>query len=172
LNFELHDIGEFMGPSKQHIIWHFTLDSVLHKVELFDSIFTGRRRVKIDNQEVVDTGRVGFFGNEQFNYRSQVDQVGLELTEGDDCFVLNLNNIPFSQLYLKEKQRKREAKNSRRQSNKLHSKNFWNDEGMRIGRELAQEKNMERLVEVEIDLDMIETPQIGLMATPFDFDED
>ena len=55
-----------ISASKQHIIWHFTINGILHKVELFDSVFTGRKRVKIDNQEVVDTGRVGFFGNEKF----------------------------------------------------------------------------------------------------------
>ena len=88
LNFELHDIGEIMAPSKQHIIWHFTINGVIHKVELFDSVFTGRKRVKVDNQEVHDTGRVGFFGNEKFDYTHNIDGVDVDIVESEDCFVL------------------------------------------------------------------------------------
>jgi hypothetical protein len=59
LNFEVKEIGEVFESSKHHLSWIFTINGTLHKVELYDSLLTNRRRVIVDNVEAVDTGRAG-----------------------------------------------------------------------------------------------------------------
>jgi hypothetical protein len=59
LNFEVKEIGEVFESSKHHLSWIFSINGTLHKVELYDSLLTNRRRVIVDNVEAVDTGRAG-----------------------------------------------------------------------------------------------------------------
>jgi hypothetical protein len=73
LNFEKEEVGDIIPMSKHRIVWHFTLDTVLHKVELFDSKLTTRRRVVIDHQLRFDSGSQSFFGNDDFYYQTKID---------------------------------------------------------------------------------------------------
>lgn len=168
LNFELHDIGEIISSTKQHMIWHFTINGIIHKVELFDSIFTGRRRVKLDNQEVSDTGRVGFFMLEKFKYHNKIDDVDVDIRESDDCFLLYLNHKIFSELYIQEQQKQKEMNMSLRLDNKDAAKTFFDQ----MDNEQERENELEHSI---IWCDYIDdVPQdsndddLNNMPTPFD----
>lgn len=175
LNFELHDIGEMISSSKQHIIWHFTINSMIHKVELFDSVYTGRRRVKIDNQETYDSGRVGFFGNENFSFNDKLDDVDLDIRESDDCFLLYLNHIIFSQLYLQEKAKQKESNMNNNIENKCNAQQFFEEMMMIEEVEDPVEEYIKNSEVIWCDY-FDEEPQSndnnlddnGLMKTPFD----
>ena len=174
LNFELHDIGEVISATKQHMIWHFTINGIIHKVELFDSIFTGRRRVKLDNQEVSDTGRVGFFMIEKYKYHNKIDDVDVDIRESDDCFLLYLNHKIFSELYIQEKQKQKEMNMSLRLDNKDAAKSFFDQMDNEQKWENEQERENE-LGQSIVWCDYIDdVPQdsndnnLNDMPTPFD----
>lgn len=73
LNYEKNEVGDIIPMSKHHFVWHFTLDTVLHKLELFDSKLTTRRRVVIDHQLRFDSGSGSFFGEDDFYYQTKID---------------------------------------------------------------------------------------------------
>merc|ERR1711862_70685 len=68
LNFELNNVGDIVAASKEQIVWHFTINSVIHKVELYNSVITKRKRLLVDHQEKFDSGRTVPWDNWQFSY--------------------------------------------------------------------------------------------------------
>merc|ERR1711976_694225 len=127
LNFELNNVGEPISPSKEQIVWHFTINGILHKVELYNSILTKRKRVVVDQQEKYDTGRVGLFDNVEFEYEFSIDGVLITIEEDNDIFVMKIMGIPFHRLYLEERKKKREQKIKRSEDNRDAAKDFFEE---------------------------------------------
>jgi hypothetical protein len=104
LNFEVEEVGEVFESSKHHLSWIFTINGTLHKVQLYDSLLTNRRRVMVDNVEVIDTGRAGFFEtlfeDSDFNFDTKIDGCSIEITHPPkaDFFYMKLNGIHFNKL--------------------------------------------------------------------------
>jgi hypothetical protein len=104
LNFEVKEIGEVFESSKHQLSWIFTINGTLHKVELYDSLLTNRRRVMVDNVEVVDTGRSGFFEtlfeDSDFDFFTKIDNCSVEITHPPkaDFFYMKLNGVHFNKL--------------------------------------------------------------------------
>ena len=127
LNFELNNVGELISPSKEQIVWHFTINGILHKVELYNSILTKRKRVVVDQQEKYDTGRVGLFDNVDFAYDFFIDGANINIEEDNDIFVMKIMGMPFHRLYLEERKKKREQKIKRNEDNRDAAKDFFEE---------------------------------------------
>ena len=168
LNFELNNVGEIVAPSKEQIVWHFTINGVIHKVELYNSILTKRKRVVVDQQEKYDTGRVGLFDNVDFSYDFFIDGVPIDIEEDNDIFVMKIMGIPFHRLYLEERKKKREQKIKRTEDNRDAAKDFFEEITAKIDSGEAVE---EKVVWLNV-MDENEVPfneqDLNQIATPFD----
>lgn len=45
LYFEVRDVAKHLKSTKKQYIWKFKLDNVDHTVELFASLFTGKKKI-------------------------------------------------------------------------------------------------------------------------------
>ena len=180
LNFEVKEIGEVFESSKHHLSWLFTINWNLHKVELFDSLLTNRRVVVVDSVEIVDTGRVGWFGDSDFMFDTKIDNCEIEITHPPkaDFFYLKINGTHFNKLLAAEKSRKRHSKHQKAKDNHDVSKQFFQEEttkNMNEKIDYAKIRSAEKVIEIDIDEEMLDRAfgqddNKDLMATPFDDD--
>ena len=54
LNYCKKDVGRKIKASKQYHQWEFTLNGVYHKVELFHSLITGKKKLVVDGELILN----------------------------------------------------------------------------------------------------------------------
>jgi hypothetical protein len=184
LNFEVKEIGEVFESSKHHLSWIFTINGTLHKVELYDSLLTNRRRVIVDNVEVIDTGRAGWFDtlfeDSDFNFNFEIDGCEIEITHPPKAvfFYIKLNGIHFNKLLAQDQCRKRDAKHQKAKDNHYTSKAFFQEETAKnvdVKILEAKERSGQKVINIDIDEEVLdrafgEDDDRKVMGTPFDDD--
>ena len=80
------------------------------------------------NIYLLKKNRQGPFGNDNFKYETLIDDVKIEIFEGDDSFMLKINDTMFNLLFVKEQNSKRDERFRNQEANKENAKQFWGAE--------------------------------------------
>ena len=98
LSYSEQQIGSKIKSSKIHFIWEFDLDNNREKIELFDSRWSGKKKVLINNHPEFETIETGSF-TKTFDIHGHVATI---IQYGDKS-ELRFDNQSFSHLYNLEK---------------------------------------------------------------------
>lgn len=95
LQFEASDIGKNIKTSKRLYKWIFFLNDKLQRVELFQSLVSGKRKANLNGNMIYED--ISY--NPDFSYSFYIEKIFCNLIQMDsDRFELRILNRPFSVL--------------------------------------------------------------------------
>lgn len=95
LYFDKREVGKTVKSSKIYYLWEFFLDNKPHKVELFHSVWSGKKKLCLDAQELTEDKSY----SSNFNYSFTLEKHYFSCIQLDsDTFELRIDNKVFSAL--------------------------------------------------------------------------
>ena len=104
--------------------WTFNLDSKPHKIEFWDSRISGKKKLSLDNNQLILTK-----DNDYFFYEFKIGRYHFTLSHLDSNTALSINGKIFNDLMREERSGllNKEKKNNIEENNKLNQQNIYLD---------------------------------------------
>ena len=104
--------------------WTFNLDSKPHKIEFWDSRISGKKKLSLDNNQLILTK-----DNDYFFYEFKIGRYYFTLSHLDSNTALSINGKLFNDLMREERSGllNKEKKNNIEENNKLNQQNIYLD---------------------------------------------
>lgn len=99
LRYSEEDVGTFFPKSKTIFTWKFTLDGVPRTVILEHSRLKGKRRVILDNKDLVNYLKYTY----NFTYHFTIDKYNLDIIQDGNKYILKIEGITFQKLLNQQK---------------------------------------------------------------------
>jgi len=104
LYFDKREVGKTIKSSKIYYLWEFFLDEKPHKVELFHSVLSGKKKLCLDAQVLTEDKSY----SSNFNYSFKIGKHYFNVVQVEsDSFDLRIDNRVFSQLAQELRHKKR-----------------------------------------------------------------
>lgn len=128
------ETGKYIKKSKLEIKWDFILNEKHHKVDLAHSRLTGKRVIKLDNNEILKVHKLKF----DFTYSFMIDKHYLNVVQTSvENYDLRIDNISITELINESK-----FNNFKKRKEELQSNNNSNNNSKEIEKEKQfKEKN-------------------------------
>jgi len=101
-------VGSTIRSSKMRYMWEFRLNSVYHKLELFDSVLSARRKLLLNDTLVYD-----IMLEEAFSYQFDILKCHCQLIQMGSQYELRIENQVFAHLLEIQKNKSRFQKSDR-----------------------------------------------------------
>jgi|LauGreDrversion4_2_1035121.scaffolds.fasta_scaffold328499_2 hypothetical protein len=100
LSYVEQDVGQHIKSSKKHFIWEFLLDGRPHKIELYDSRISGKKKLIKDGQIWKEVE-----GDLAFSKSFEIGKYACTIIQHGEKYELRIDNQSFSHLMDLEKNR-------------------------------------------------------------------
>lgn len=94
LYYDKREVGKTIKSTKLYYLWEFVLLGRPHKVELFHSKVSGKKKLCLDAQVLTEDKTY----SSNFNYSFKLEKHYFNVVENDDVFDLRIDNKQFSTL--------------------------------------------------------------------------
>jgi len=90
---ESREVGKTIKSSKKCYVWEFVLNGIRHKVEMFHSKISGKKKLVLDGKVLMESKS---YSNE-FTYSFKIDKNYFNVDQmGSDKFEMRIDNRSFS----------------------------------------------------------------------------
>ncbi len=100
LSYVEQDVGQHIKSTKKHFIWEFLLDGKPHKIELYDSRLSGKKKMIKDGQVWKEVE-----GDVAFSKSFEIGRYSCTIIQHGEKYELRVDNQSFSHLMDLEKNR-------------------------------------------------------------------
>ena len=100
LSYVEQDVGQHIKSSKKHFIWEFLLEGRPHKIELYDSRISGKKKLVKDGQVWKEVE-----GDISFSKSFEIGKYSCTIIQHGEKYELRIDNQSFSHLLDLEKNR-------------------------------------------------------------------
>lgn len=114
--------------TKRYQLWEFVLDNQFNRIEMFHSVISGKKKLCLNNQVLVQEKKY----STHFNYAFRISSCNLEIYQiRADRYELRINNKPFELLLLEEKYQKNSQDGYSHYNNPRRRKEYDDTEDIR-----------------------------------------
>jgi len=95
---ETKEVGKTIKSSKKYYIWEFDLSNKLHKVEIFHSKLSGKKKLLLDGKVLTQTKSY----SHEFTYSFKIDKHYFNVDYVGDKFDLRIDNKKFLAMLIEQ----------------------------------------------------------------------